>query len=199
MTGDTAALRGPLRKRDSHLWSRDQHDWYVEPVWCSARLFEVESFPAGLHDPACGMGRIVKAARAAGIRATGSDLVYRGKHDDFLVSDFLTDGNSVPNIVSNPPFGIAEHFVSHALNLAQYKVAMLLPANWVQGDKRSRWLAQTPLKCVYFLTPRPSMPPGDVIRAGGNPGNGTTDYAWFVWDCAHSGPAHIGWIRRDCA
>ena len=102
-----------------------------------------------------------------------------------------------PNIVSNPPFGIAERFVARALQLAERKVAMLLPANWVQGDKRSRWLETTPLAKIWFLTPRPSMPPGPVIEAGVSPGNGTTDYAWFVWQRDYGGTPQIGWLRRD--
>ena len=76
-------------------------------------------------------------------------------------------------------------------------MALLLPANWVQGDKRSRWLDRSPLRRVYFITPRPSMPPGAVIAAGQKPGNGTTDYAWFVWQVDYDGPAEICWLRRD--
>jgi hypothetical protein len=50
MTSATAPLRGPLRKRESHLWQRDEHDWYIEPIWCSARLFEAEKFEGGIWD-----------------------------------------------------------------------------------------------------------------------------------------------------
>jgi hypothetical protein len=74
---------------------------------------------------------------------------------------------------------------------------MLLPANWVQGDKRSRWLQQTPLLRVWFITPRPSMPPGHVLEAGGKPGNGTTDYAWFVWLRGYDGTPEVRWLRRN--
>jgi hypothetical protein len=101
------------------------------------------------------------------------------------------------NITSNPPFDVAEKFVEKALKLAERKVAMFLPANWVQGDKRSRWLAGTPLRRVWFITPRPSMPPGHVLAAGGKPGNGTTDYAWFVWLRGYDGAPEVRWLRRD--
>lgn len=50
-------LRGPLRKRESHLWSRDPHDWYCEPSWVSARLFAMEAFEGRVWDPACGAGQ----------------------------------------------------------------------------------------------------------------------------------------------
>jgi beta-xylosidase len=61
------------------------------------------------------------------------------------------------------------------------KVALLLPATWHLGDKRSRWLETTPLRRIWCLTPRPSMPPGAVILAGETPGGGTQDFAWYVW------------------
>jgi hypothetical protein len=157
----------------------------------------VEPFSGGVLDPACGIGRICAAAYRAGLSATGTDLVLRGA--GVRQADFLKwpPGQTVANIVSNPPFGIAEQFVAHALTVARGKVAMLLPSKWVQGDERSRWLETTPLRRVLFLTPRPSMPPGAVILAGNKPGNGRTDYAWFVWQQGYSGQPSIGWIRRE--
>jgi|SRR5438876_1766334 len=68
-------------------------------------------------------------------------------------------------------------------------------ATWLQGDRRSRWLATTPLARVLFITPRPSMPP--AIMAGQKPGNGTTDYGWFIWSRGHTGAPQIGWLRRN--
>lgn len=32
------------RRRNSHVFARDPHDWYLEPRWCSERLFDVEEF-----------------------------------------------------------------------------------------------------------------------------------------------------------
>ena len=181
----------------SHLWERHPQDWYVEPEWCSARLFAEEQFYGSILDPACGIGRIVKAAWAANLDAVGFDIAARDP-ESFDQEDFLQCKKVIePNIVSNPPFCIAEKFVSHALNLAKRKVAMLLPANWIQGDARSRWLETTPLHRVWFITPRPSMPPGPAIVAGQAPGSGTTDYAWFVWQKGFGCRAEIRWLHRD--
>lgn len=192
------AMRGPLRKRESHLWDRHPQDWYIEPNWVSERLFTAERFEGRVWDPAAGSGRILQSAHEAGLEVIGSDVVCRVP-GAYQAVDFLecTVEAGEPNIVSNPPFGIAERFVAHALELAERRVAMLLPANWVQGDKRSRWLETTPLRRVYFVTPRPSMPPGPAIAAGQKPGNGTTDYAWFVWLRGYDGPAEVRWLRRS--
>lgn len=210
MTAQTGPLRGPLRKRESHLWTRDKADWYVEPDWCSARLFEQERFEGIVVDPACGGGNIVRSARGAGLLSIGSDIVRRSQYctaeADFLDPAWarIVGVAGVENIVSNPPFGLCDDrrskthpFVERAIAVATRKVALLLPANWVQGAQRSKWLDQSPLRKVLFIVPRPSMPPGTALAAGMKPGNGTTDYAWFIWLRGYDGAPEIGWLRRD--
>ena len=196
-------LRGPLRKRDSSLWQREANDWYIEPRWCSDRLFDEETFRGLICDPACGRGNIIDSATDHGLPAFAMDIVNRagvGRR----VQDWMTyDGRRFDNVVSNPPFKLCDDrkagthpFVEQCLRFAERKVALLLPANWVQGDRRSRWLESSPLRRVWFITPRPSMPPGHVVDAGVNPGKGTTDYAWFVWQQDYDGPPEVKWLRR---
>lgn len=194
----------PLRKRDSSIWARDAHDWYVEPRWCSARLFEEEPFRGEICDPACGGGNITHSAFAAGFEVTGMDIVARDPNG-CAVQDWLAyDGPAFDNIVCNPPFGICDDratnsypFVEQCLRFSERKVALLLPVTWLQGDRRSRWLEGTPLRRVWFISPRPSMPPGHVLAAGAKPGNGTTDYAWFVWQHDYDGAPEVRWLRRE--
>jgi hypothetical protein len=196
MTTATAALRGPLRKRESNLWAREANDWYVEPEWVSARLFAEEQFEGTICDPFAGGGNIIRSAAAVGLDTIAFDIVDRG-FPLYSIGDFLTSGSCHDNIVGNPPFALAEAVLERALKNSHRKVALMLPANWVQGDKRSRMLAATPLRRVYFITPRPSMPPGHVLAAGDKPGNGTTDYAWFVWLRGYDGSPEVRWLRRD--
>jgi hypothetical protein len=188
----------PRRDKASGIWARDPHDWYVEPLWASRRLFEEEAFSGPITDPACGMGRIVQSARSLGKQAVGYDVVVRsdvcGMVKDFLADDWFGDSR---NFVSNPPFAHADRFVKLAIERAQEKVAMLLPATWHFGSARAAWLETTPLAAVLALTPRPSMPPGAVILAGAKPGGGTKDFAWFIWQRGHRGPWRGGWLQRD--
>ena len=192
------------RERKSHVWDRDPHDYYVEPSWVSERLFAVEQFDGGVIDPACGSGRIVRAANEAGLWSQGSDVVRRGdRHVCATVVDFLSDDfdrviahHRIDNIVCNPPFNKAQAFVEKALRVAERKVAMLLPSTWSCGDARSRWLQSTPLLRKLDITPRPSMPPGAVIEAGQPAGNGTKDFAFYVWLRGYNGAPSYGWLRR---
>ncbi|SDQ99105.1 hypothetical protein SAMN05519103_00329 [Rhizobiales bacterium GAS113] len=199
-------LRGPLRKRESHMWEREANDHYVEPAWCSERLFELPLFRPGMMilDPACGFGTIVESAMRAGMCGFGSDVIPRWRaipdragYYDPREFEEMWPSREFDAIVSNPPFKVAREFAELAIERSGVLAALLLPANWVQGMRRSRWLAASPLHSVLFICPRPSMPPGHVILAGGKPGNGTTDYAWFIWVKGYDGTPQIGWLHRD--
>lgn len=192
-----------IREKQAHLWERDPLDWYVEPPECSAALFRMEVFDGLVWDPACGMGRIVEQARAAGLAAVGSDIEHRSEYcksqSDFLDRTFQPEFS---NIVMNPPFGKAEDFVREALRITPTggKVAVILPLVWVSGFSSKRdWLPHSPLRTLYPISPRPSMPPGKVIEAGIRPGNGTKDFAWLVWEVGYTGEASVKFMNTNIA
>jgi hypothetical protein len=187
--------------KKAHIWDRDKHDWYVEPFECSAALFAIETFRGTIWDPACGMGRIVLEAQKAGLNAIGTDIVRRSDVCEHQC-DFLRKRPDIKfsNIVSNPPFGKAEEFVQKSLSLVKPggKVAMLLPLVWMAGFSTKRhWLPISPLRRVFPISPRPSMPPGAVIVAGERAGNGTKDFAWFLWENGYSGKPEIVFLNTS--
>jgi predicted RNA methylase len=189
--------------RLSHIWDRHPDDWYVEPRWVSKRLFEIHKFAGAIVDPACGMGNIIASAREMGFQTLAMDIVQRSTLFEPRICDFMLDEDMLfDNIVCNPPFKHCDDkadflFVKRCLDRATDQVALMLPCTWVLGDDRSRWLEETPLSRIYYITPRPSMPPGPVIEAGVKPGGGKQDFAWYVWKQGHRGPASVGWCRRD--
>lgn len=191
------------KKKDAHLWERDIHDWYVEPFECSRALFQTETFQGPIWDPACGFGRIVTQARSLGLEAYGSDIVSRSEFCEFT-ADFF-DMGTVPtftNIVTNPPFGRAEEFVRKSIELIPEggKVGAILPIVWLAGFSSKRdWLPVSPLKKVYPISPRPSMPPGRVIAEGIRPGNGTKDFCWLVWQRGYTGQAEVEFLNTKLA
>jgi hypothetical protein len=184
----------PLRERRSHIWAREAKDHYVEPAWVSDRLFQVEKFNGAIDDPCCGFGTILEAARRAGIIATASDLIDRGyKHG--RVEDFFVSTRPRDNIVCNPPFNIAPRFASHALQLTAGKIAIIFPT--ARLNAAHHWLKSTPLRRVWLLSPRPSMPPGDVIAAGKKASGGKTDFCWLIFERGWEGPRDLDWLHRD--
>lgn len=183
------------RPLNAQIWQRETDEHYVEPKWCSRRLFQEEDFEGGVYDPCCGFGHIVISALEHGLKGYGSDLVDRGWDSTRTPHDFLTGHDEQhDNIVCNPPFNIAADFALHALKLARRKVAMIFPTARLNA---AHWLRETPLARVWLMTPRPSMPPGHTITAGEKPGGGKMDFCWLVWTKAHAGPAELRWLRRD--
>ena len=169
----------------------DEH--FVEPIWVSQRLFDEEKFEGGVYDPACGFGRIVRSAYDAGLEAYGSDLVSRGACT-IVIRDFFKHKGRHHNIVTNPPFDRIKEFTLHALKLARRKVAVIMP---VARLNAADWLMDVPLRRVWLLSPRPSMPPGHVITSGGKTTGGKTDYCWLVFEHGYTGEAYIRWMHRD--
>jgi len=184
---------GIAKARNSHIFERHEHDRYVEPAWCTKRLFAVERFAGLIWDPACGLGTILKAARDAHYSSYGSDIAQDaiGTLQDFFTAASPVKGFS---IVTNPPFGLIREFAEHALERGALKVALICP---VARLNAAHWLELLPLLRLWLLTPRPSMPPADVILRGEKPGGGRADFCWLVLVPGHKGEATIGWLHRE--
>jgi hypothetical protein len=182
----TSALEALGRPRNSHIFARVANDLYVEPPWCSERLFDVENFPEPIWDPCAGTGTIVTSACAAGLRYAASDI-STGR-------DFLIEPALIPppfSVVTNPPYAIAREIVERALKLGTTKVAIFFPIARVNAAWR--WLESLPLTHLHLLTPRPSVPPVTAKVIGG----GRVDFCWLVLNRAHVGPPTWGWLHRD--
>lgn len=184
----------------AHSWQREAQEHYVEPFWCSERLFAEEKFEGPVWDPCCGFGRIPMSAFKHGLVGVGTDILDRGYCDfagrrDFLTTDGRDLGAGDFDIACNPPFNIAGRFARHALGLhGVRKVAMIFPTARLNA---AHWLRETPLARIWLLTPRPSMPPGHTITAGQKPGGGKMDFCWLVWVIGHTGNPEVRWLHRD--
>lgn len=181
----------------AHSWQREENDWYTENKWVSERLFDRVQFIGSIHDPCCGSGRIVRAARAAGYIASGTDLVARGYGGGGV--DFLADETPRQSIVCNPPFEKLEEFARHACKVITHRAAMISPVPSLNAA--GKWLQDLPLHSVWLLTPRPSMPPGHVVldleRQGREPSGGKKDFCWLIFERGFEGAPSIRWLHRD--
>ena len=186
-------MNKPLK---AHIWERETNEHYVEPSWCSARLLEEEEFNGPIWDPCCGFGTIILNAMARGYGTYASDIIARRAGICDIIGDFL--GLAYPgsgfDIICNPPFNIADRFALHALGSGASKVAMIFPTARLNA---AHWLRGIPLRRVWLMTPRPSMPPGHVIAAGEKPGGGKMDFCWLIWERGYAGTPELRWLKRD--
>lgn len=181
-----------VKEVNAHIWEREENEHYVEPSWCSKRLLEEEKFIGSIDDPCCGFGTIAMNVWSSH-NVTYSDIVDRGFSGTIII-DFFQSCWKRDNIICNPPFNIASEFALHALKLTKNKIAMIFP---VARLNAAHWIQGTPLRRVWLMTPRPSMPPGHVIAAGDKPGSGKMDYCWLIWENEYKGNPELVWLRRD--
>ena len=96
-------------------------------------------------------------------------------------------------IITNPPFRLAEQFITTALPLAERGVAML--CRTVFAESRARYLAlfrDRPPSDVLIFSGRVPMLRDRLDRKGSS----ATSYSWFVWgDVGRE--TRLGWIPPD--
>ena len=181
----------------SVAYEKDPHDYYCEPRWVVEDLADVESFWGAIWDPAAGSGNIPNVFRDRNHTTISTDIVNRGGHID-RVDDFLNPKGQritrVDNIVTNPPYTLAEKFARQALKLARRKVAVLVSLTFLESQKRKPFFNELPPTRVWVCSKRPSMPPGGLgIEAKG----GKRPYCWVVWDMLHMpdpGRTDLRWL-----
>ncbi len=154
-------------------------DFYPTPRWATQALVDYEFFEGLTSEPACGDGEMAIVLIEVGLNITASDLYARnyGRTGvDFLKTTIVFD-----NIITNPPYNIAEEFLLHALSLTKKKVALLLRLAFLESSRRQRNIFQEfPPSRIWVFSERVTFYPKGEERASG----GTTAYAWFVWDHA---------------
>lgn len=174
-------------------YAKAEHDYYVEPSWLVDALLDAEKLaPSTLcWDPSCGGGTIPRTIEARGGNCLASDIAPRG---NVAVADFFTFRRPLGDatvIISNPPFGVMEQYVRHALTLVTGRVIILARLAFLESQCRRAFFDETPLARVWVSRRRASMPPGGTdIKATG----GSIPFAWFVWCHGHVGAPTIGWI-----
>jgi hypothetical protein len=170
----------PGKKRTEVKQERVKDDWYTENRWAAEQLFAQMPLTGPIHDPACGEGRIVIAARRAGYEATGSDLIDRGFGETGI--DFLTDTRPRTTLVFNAPYKQNEEFIAHAFEVASHAVVAIVRIPFLCGQQRFWDVFQPcPPSLVLACSQRVNMPPGGISAPEEG---GTADYCWLIWSRA---------------
>ena len=166
-------------------------DFYPTPRETTLALLNREKFEGNVWECAVGDGSMAKVIVEFNRICYCSDIrndedIYGEKGIDFLKSNKQFD-----NIITNPPYNLAQKFIEHALKCANKKVAMLLKLVFLEGVTRYDLFKSTPLKKVYVFCKRQN------IRAKSYKGDNSSmiAYAWFIWDKSFKGEPTIDWIK----
>lgn len=190
-------------------------DLYETPIEAVRALLALESFVSHVWEPSVGRGAILRPLEAAGYDVRISDAVDRGistkdgevqEVGDFLLmradEDFAAGQRSGPDIITNPPYGIANAYIAHALReFRPGKMAMLLNLNFLAGfddPDRCFCMDENPPSRIYVFTRRLPMMHRDGWE--GNKASSQMNTAWFVWERNRDGTYGQGYpqiIRID--
>lgn len=176
----------PTLKRIADI---DGPDFYPTPRWATRALLANETFQGRIWECACGDGNMSSVLAEGGNEVISSDLYDRGfgtKGIDFTQTDQVCD-----NIITNPPYNLAEDFVHKGVSSSKKKLALLLRLAFLESAKRKLSIFDVyPPSRVWVFSERITFYPKGAMRKG----SGTTAYAWFVWDQNHDGPTQLGWL-----
>ena len=97
---------------------RQSEDYYATDPKAAELLCDVEKFSGKIWEPACGEGHLSEVFRKRGYEVRSTDLIDRGygEQKDFL---FFNDEDWDGNIVTNPPYRLANEFVYKALEVVR--------------------------------------------------------------------------------
>ena len=157
-------------------------DSYSTPTSATHSLMKRVKFDGLIWECASGKGEMVKVLRSY------NEVV---ETDIQTGVDFLKTNLIVNNIVTNPPYKLAEQFVRKALQSVDKKVAMFLRLNFLESQTRFKMFKELPLEWVLVFSKRQTLHPEGVIVTTG----GTIAYAWFVWNKEYKGHPQIDWIN----
>ena len=152
-------------------------------------MLNVESFKNVL-EPACGEGHLSKRLIELGVEVHSSDLIDRGYGE---VADFFGIEKWEGDLITNPPYNIAQKFVEHSLKVVPEgnKVAMFLKLTFLEGQARRKMFEQYPPKTVYVFSKRIKCAKGGNFDGFSS---SAVAYAWFVWEKGFKGKPQIEWI-----
>lgn len=164
-------------------------DFYPTPTWATHALIDNEPFVGSVWECACGDGSMSEVLKTR-YDVISTDLYDRGYGKS--EQDFLTTTEQCDNIITNPPFKLAEDFLKVALRQSDKKVALLLRLAFLESQKRYHSVYMVcPPSTVWVFSERITFYPQGKQTGG----SGTIAYAWFVWDKGKSGATKLRWLK----
>lgn len=201
MTDIKQSMRLALGSSSGNQVPREANDFYASDPNNLVRFLPVMARDFTLADkvwePFCGMGHLSEVLRATGREVRSTDLINYGYNHQDGTYDFFTQ--SLPfdgDILSNPPFKLAEESITHSLELIPEgrKVIMFLRIQFLEGMGRYNNLFRNGcLKYVYVYVTRANTAINGEFETYKKSAPAKC-YAWFVFEKGYKGDAVLRWI-----
>jgi hypothetical protein len=174
---------------------REENDFYATNPKALGLFLKENStiLSSNIWECACGEGHLSDKLKEWNFNVKSSDLINRGYGE---VQDFLKfQGEWSGDILTNPPFKLAEKFVEKAMSILGdgKKLVLFLKIQFLEGQNRYKLFKKYPLKCVYVHSSRQQC----CKNADFDKYNATTQcYAWFVWEKGYNGITELKWLKE---
>ncbi|MEP3892481.1 hypothetical protein [Pseudophaeobacter sp.] len=177
--------------------ARDSLDNFPTPPWATRALLEHIIEQGGYTDhlsclePACGAGHMAKVLAEYFGSVSASDVYDYGYGDiaDFLSAD--VERGSYDWVITNPPFRLAEEFITHGLKVARRGVAVLVRTVFLESVGRyERIFSSTPPSAVAQFVERVPMVKGRLDKKAST----ATGYAWVIWEKGSDRGTRLLWV-----
>ena len=169
-----------------------EHDYYATEPIAMEKLCDAFQFHKNIWEPACGEGHLSKVLESRGYDVISTDLIDRG-FGGYEPLDFLqtNECNLKEDIITNPPYSLANDFVKKALDTVAdgYFVAMFLKLTFVSSKGRKELFRNNPPKTIYAFSERV-----ECAKNGKFEGKRGVDYAWFIWQKGLHGVTELRWL-----
>lgn len=163
-------------------------DFYPTPECALDVLLAQMWFDGPIWECCSGGGAISKYLEAKGyeVESTeireGPDVYGRGG------VDFLAEDQTRTNIITNPPFCLAEEFIRQGIRLTTGKCAFLLRLAFLESERRYKLFTEFPPAKIVVISRRlPFFHDGKWHATGS-----TFPHAWLVWD-KHDTNTKLSW------
>ena len=192
--GNNKAVYTCLGASSHALEEREVNDYYATDPKAAEWLLELEPELDNIWECACGEGHLAKVFDKAGKLLWATDLIDRGygKTKDFLSIDTNIKYNG--DIVSNPPYKIAERFIRKAVDTVAdgHKVCMFLKLTFLESKSRKQLFEQYPPKTIWVSSSRiPCAKNGDFDKYPSS----AVAYAWYIWEKGYTGDTVVKWFN----
>ncbi|MFC2494742.1 MAG: NAD(P)-dependent oxidoreductase [Candidatus Absconditicoccaceae bacterium] len=160
---------------------RAEQDFYATDPRAIDLLLEREEFSPSILEPSCGQGHLSRRLEENCYLVHSSDIVDRGYG---VVQDFFSYDEWYGDIITNPPYSLAQEFIEHSLKITKpgAKIAMLLKLQFLEGKKRKKFFKKHPPKIVYVHSERIMCAKNGDFAGLKKSGGSAVAYAWYIWE-----------------
>lgn len=196
--GNSKSVYSTLGASSHSEKERETNDYYATDPYAIDILINDgggANLAHNIWEVSCGEGHLSKRLKAYGYNVKSTDLIDRGYGVggiDFLSCEEQFDGD----ILTNPPYKLAQEFVEHALELIPdgRKVFMFLKLTFLEGKKRRKLFDSGCLKTLYVSTSRiPCAKNGDFEKSKKE--GSAVAYGWYEFEKGYCGNPMIKWIN----